>query len=909
MQALLAAQRLTARPYSVSALQRFAACPYQFLLGAIYRFQPLEQPEAIVQLDPLTRGAHLPRDPARRAARAAPARPAADPGRPPGRGARAILREVATAVVRAPSRSPGAGDRARLGRRDHADARRPAAVARRPRGVERGVGAALLRAQLRPADRRRARRGQRARSDRASTAASRSAARSTWSSCMARCGTLRVTDHKTGRNRTTPRARRRRRRHAAAGDLHAGRRAAARARRSSYARLSFATTAGGFTEHPVSLRDEHRRAGLEVLEIIDRAVEAGRAAAGAAQGRLRLVRLPGRLRPARGAARGAARTRRARRARRPGGAARPCRDALPRRDAADARERIRHALDETFAVEAAAGTGKTTVLVDRIVNVLASGRTTVERIVAVTFTEKAAGELKLRLRAELETRRQASATAGDAASARGARPRRWPTWSRRTSAPSTVLRRPAARAAGRGARRSAVHDADRAAGAGAVRRRVPRLAAGRSSRRRRRACAARCAAAASTTTGRSAASSAPRGRWPSGATSRRRGDRGRVRSGRARRRARRRASSRSRASTETPADYRGRRCYRRHRAGAPRRRRGRGCRSRSRPRDYDGLEAQLVALDSYKFRTSAHGAADQPVRARRAARRGARRARGAGGAARGVQVRRRRRSRGAAARRAGHGDRRLRSGEGARRRARLPRSAGARARPRARHARRCAPRFSSASRTCSSTSSRTPIRCRPRSCCCSRPTIRPRRDWRAVRPAPGKLFVVGDPEAVDLSLPPRRRRHLRGGARAAARHMAPRCVALRSSFRAVPDIQRAVNAAFAPRMTGDAVAVQARLRAAGAGARPAQERQPAVVALPVPRVRMCERATPTKASIAEGAARRGRGAFVDWLVDDERLDGDRARAAGRSARRSRRATSACCSAASTRACSTGRRST
>ena len=41
----------------MSALQRFSACPYQFLLGAIYRFQPLEQPEAIVQLDPLTRGA------------------------------------------------------------------------------------------------------------------------------------------------------------------------------------------------------------------------------------------------------------------------------------------------------------------------------------------------------------------------------------------------------------------------------------------------------------------------------------------------------------------------------------------------------------------------------------------------------------------------------------------------------------------------------------------------------------------------------------------------------------------------------------------------------------------------------------------------------------------------------------
>ncbi len=81
-------------------------------------------------------------------------------------------------------------------------------------------------------------------------------------------------------------------------------------------------------------------------------------------------------------------------------------------DAVD-RDRIRTSLDETFAVEAAAGTGKTTVLVDRIVNVLAFGRATVERIVAVTFSEKAAGELKLRLRAELETRRQAAATAGD----------------------------------------------------------------------------------------------------------------------------------------------------------------------------------------------------------------------------------------------------------------------------------------------------------------------------------------------------------------------------------------------------------------------------------------------------------------------------------------------------------------
>jgi ATP-dependent helicase/nuclease subunit A len=78
---------------------------------------------------------------------------------------------------------------------------------------------------------------------------------------------------------------------------------------------------------------------------------------------------------------------------------------------AEARESIRTALDDTFAVEAAAGTGKTSVLVDRIVNILAQGRTTVDRIVAVTFTEKAAGELKLRLRACLETERSRTPSA------------------------------------------------------------------------------------------------------------------------------------------------------------------------------------------------------------------------------------------------------------------------------------------------------------------------------------------------------------------------------------------------------------------------------------------------------------------------------------------------------------------
>jgi ATP-dependent helicase/DNAse subunit B len=40
----------------LSALQKFSACPYQFVLSAFYRLQPLEQPEPLQRMDPLTRG-------------------------------------------------------------------------------------------------------------------------------------------------------------------------------------------------------------------------------------------------------------------------------------------------------------------------------------------------------------------------------------------------------------------------------------------------------------------------------------------------------------------------------------------------------------------------------------------------------------------------------------------------------------------------------------------------------------------------------------------------------------------------------------------------------------------------------------------------------------------------------------
>jgi len=78
---------------------------------------------------------------------------------------------------------------------------------------------------------------------------------------------------------------------------------------------------------------------------------------------------------------------------------------------ARARETIERDLHKTLIVEAAAGTGKTTALISRITSVIRSGQTSLDRVVAVTFTEKAAGEMKLRLRAELDRARHEATSA------------------------------------------------------------------------------------------------------------------------------------------------------------------------------------------------------------------------------------------------------------------------------------------------------------------------------------------------------------------------------------------------------------------------------------------------------------------------------------------------------------------
>ena len=179
---------------------------------------------------------------------------------------------------------------------------------------------------------------------------------------------------------------------------------AALEREVSHGRLFYCTSTGSFFSHPILLDERSRAAGLEVLEVVDRAIETGFLAAAPTEeacGRCdfrpvcgsdvfrRVARKPPEALADLLALREPSMTGSDPfTLRHPG-------DPLPDERA---RRLIHEAIDETLVVEAAAGTGKTTELVRRIVRVLAEGRADVREIVAVTFTEKAAGELKLRLR-------------------------------------------------------------------------------------------------------------------------------------------------------------------------------------------------------------------------------------------------------------------------------------------------------------------------------------------------------------------------------------------------------------------------------------------------------------------------------------------------------------------------------
>lgn len=75
------------------------------------------------------------------------------------------------------------------------------------------------------------------------------------------------------------------------------------------------------------------------------------------------------------------------------------------------RERVRYSLEENLAVVASAGTGKTTLLVDRVVAGVACGRYRPAGVVLVTFLKNACGELERRLAERLAA---AAASAGGA---------------------------------------------------------------------------------------------------------------------------------------------------------------------------------------------------------------------------------------------------------------------------------------------------------------------------------------------------------------------------------------------------------------------------------------------------------------------------------------------------------------
>ncbi len=82
----------------------------------------------------------------------------------------------------------------------------------------------------------------------------------------------------------------------------------------------------------------------------------------------------------------------------------------------EGRELILNALETNLLVEAAAGTGKTTSMVGRMVELVAGGFCQPEAIAAVTFTRKAAGELRTRFREELERRLDEGSESGERSS-------------------------------------------------------------------------------------------------------------------------------------------------------------------------------------------------------------------------------------------------------------------------------------------------------------------------------------------------------------------------------------------------------------------------------------------------------------------------------------------------------------
>ncbi len=132
---------------------------------------------------------------------------------------------------------------------------------------------------------------------------------------------------------------------------------------------------------------------------------------------------------------------------------------------------------------------------------------------------------------------------------------------------------------------------------------------------------------------------------------------------------------------------------------------------------------------------------------------------------------------------------------------------------------------------------------------------------------PGKLFIVGDPKqaiyrfrGADVETYWRVRDQIASGG--------GRVLRLRTSYRSVPAIQRFVNAAFAPLMTGDRYSLQAEYVPL-AEQRPADDSKPAIVALPVPEPYWRRGAMKASPRAIEASLPDAVGAFIAWLVDEK----------------------------------------
>ncbi|HEY7288895.1 MAG TPA: PD-(D/E)XK nuclease family protein [Vicinamibacterales bacterium] len=266
--AVLDRNRLGTRPYSLSALQRFAVCPYQFLLSAIFRLEPRDEPEPLVRMDPLTRGSlfHAVQAAFYREMQQKGALPVQPSGVPEAaRTLDRVLEEVAGEYA---ERLVPAIDR--VWQDELGELRRDLGIWVRKIAEDDRWTPEYFEFSFGLSDEGR---DPRSVPDPV-TIDDRFILRGSVDLIETSGDTLRVTDHKTGKNRST-------------ADLIVGGGTVlqpvlysvaierALGKPVSEGRLYYSTTAGGFAAHPIPISDYNRRQGLQVLEIVDRAIENG----------------------------------------------------------------------------------------------------------------------------------------------------------------------------------------------------------------------------------------------------------------------------------------------------------------------------------------------------------------------------------------------------------------------------------------------------------------------------------------------------------------------------------------------------------------------------------------------------------------------------------------------------------